>query len=403
MVVRDSGVGIRPRPEVEPSSLRLGLSLIAALSSSFSISGGLDRGTEVEMRVPLQGGGAEEGGPGSSVEQPADATELVVGRSELLGPVLARVVGALAARRDLSVDRVSDAVLLTDAIAAAAPGRFADGRVKLALADADGRDRAAPRPDGGRAARSEIREELEVPEVGGSLEALADEFDGRGSRADGDYLAIRFSSACSCSLTCSRIRSRARRRIRETCICEWPIRSAICDCVMSSTKRRRRTRRSRSSRWGRAASSAILPSTSSKSSSSSPIHSAGVASSASSLPVGRSSESGRRLWFASSTSSTSVGSSSSRSAISPIEGERCSFSVSSEIALSTCGHAVVQAARDPHRPGPVAEVAFQLAEDRRRGEGGEGDAALGVEAVDALTRPRLATWSRSSKDSLAPR
>ena len=46
------------------------------------------------------------------------------------------------------------------------------------------------------------------------------------------------------------------------------------------------------------------------------------------------------------------------------------------------GHPVVQAARHPHRPDAVAEVAFELAEDRRRGEGGEGDAALGIEAVD---------------------
>ena len=62
VIVRDSGVGIRPRPEVEQSSLRLGLSLIAALSSSFSFSGGLDRGTEVVMHLP-QGGGARGGRP----------------------------------------------------------------------------------------------------------------------------------------------------------------------------------------------------------------------------------------------------------------------------------------------------------------------------------------------------
>jgi len=191
VIVRDSGVGIRPRPEVEPSSLRLGLSLIAALSSSFSFSGGLNRGTEVEMRLPLHGGGAGEGGPGTPVESTSDATEIVVGRSELLGPVLARIVGALAARRDLSVDRVSDAVLLTDAIAEVAPGQFgADGKVKLALADGDrGLElRLGPMEDGGA---ERIREQLRVPDVGGSLEALADEFEVEGA-ADGDYLAIRF-------------------------------------------------------------------------------------------------------------------------------------------------------------------------------------------------------------------
>jgi anti-sigma regulatory factor (Ser/Thr protein kinase) len=190
VIVRDSGAGIRPRPEVESSSLRLGLSLIAALSSSFSFSGGLNRGTQVEMRLPLHGGGAGEGGPGTPVETTTGATEVVVGRTELLAPVLARVVGALAARRDLSVDRVSDAVLLTDAIAAVAPGRFADGTVKLALDDGDhGLElRLGPMEDGGA---EWIREQLSVPDVGGTLEALADEFE-VDAAADGDYLAIRF-------------------------------------------------------------------------------------------------------------------------------------------------------------------------------------------------------------------
>ena len=192
VVVRDSGVGIRPRPEAEPSSLRLGLSLIAALSSSFSFSGGLDRGTEVRMELPLYGGGADNGGPPAPVETSSDKTEISIGRSELLGPVLARIVGALAARRDLPVDRVSDAVLLTDAIADAAPGRFAEGRVRLALADAEeGLElRLGPMADGGA---EEIREALGVPELGDSLEALADELSVEGAE-DGDYLAIRFSS-----------------------------------------------------------------------------------------------------------------------------------------------------------------------------------------------------------------
>jgi anti-sigma regulatory factor (Ser/Thr protein kinase) len=192
VIVRDSGVGIRPSPDTEPSSLRLGLSLIAALSSRFSFSGGLDHGTEVEMRLPLSGGGALEGGPPAPVATSSDATEIAVGRSELLGPVLARVVGALAARRDLPVDRVSDAVLLTDAIAAAAPGHFSDGMVRLALVDSDeGFElRLGPMANG---AADEIRQALSVPDVGGTLEALADAVAVDGA-AEGDYLAIRFSS-----------------------------------------------------------------------------------------------------------------------------------------------------------------------------------------------------------------
>lgn len=194
VIVRDEGAGIRPQADAERDSLRLGLSLIAALSSSFSISGGLDRGTEVSMRVPLRGGGANGSGEPIEIKPfPAGRTEMVVHRGELLAPVLARVVGALAARRDLSVDRVSDAVLVTDAIAVAAPSHFADGRVQLGLDERpDGIDlRLGPMQAGGA---TRIREELELPAVGGSLESLADELTVEESD-DGEYLIIRFAAA----------------------------------------------------------------------------------------------------------------------------------------------------------------------------------------------------------------
>jgi anti-sigma regulatory factor (Ser/Thr protein kinase) len=195
VIVRDEGGGIRPQADADRDSLRLGLSLIAALSSSFAISGGLNRGTEVTMRLPLRGGAAGSVDGDSVKMEPSrgETTELVTDRPELLGPVLARTVGALAARRDLSVDRVSDAVLVTDAIAAAAPSRFADGRVRLGLDESgDGiAMRIGPMKQG---AAGQIREELNIPDVGGSLEALADELAVEES-ADGEYLVIRFAAA----------------------------------------------------------------------------------------------------------------------------------------------------------------------------------------------------------------
>jgi anti-sigma regulatory factor (Ser/Thr protein kinase) len=193
VTVSDSGSGISPQAESERASLKLGLSLIAALSNSFSISGGLDRGTEVMMRLPLrEQGGADSDGAGEKAPVPVMAgAEIAIGSAELLEPVLARMVGALAARRDLPVDRVSDAVLITDAIAGAAPGRFADGCVRLGLGESDkGLElRLGPMEKG---AAGEIRRELDVPEVGGSLEALADEFVVEESE-DGDYLIVRFA------------------------------------------------------------------------------------------------------------------------------------------------------------------------------------------------------------------
>jgi serine/threonine-protein kinase RsbW len=194
VIVKDSGSGINPRADSERASLKLGLSLIAALSASFSISGGLGRGTEVMMRVPIRRvTNGDEGGVRDLKPTESDGTEISIGRSELLAPVLARLVGALAARRDLSIDRVSDAVLVTDAIADAAPGRFEDGCVRLGLDEGDDcvELKLGPMEAGGA---EEIRAELDMPDVGGSLEALVDELTVQ-SGSDGEYLVVRFARA----------------------------------------------------------------------------------------------------------------------------------------------------------------------------------------------------------------
>src|SRR5215204_6179740 len=81
VTVCDSGSGISPEADSDRSSLKLGLSLIAALSSSFSISGGLNRGTEVMMRVPLRGGGTNGATSEQMLEPEVRGTEIAV-RSE---------------------------------------------------------------------------------------------------------------------------------------------------------------------------------------------------------------------------------------------------------------------------------------------------------------------------------
>ncbi len=47
--------------------------------------------------------------------------------------VLGRVVGMLAARADCPIDRLDDALLITDAIAAHAPGHSLDGRAHVTI------------------------------------------------------------------------------------------------------------------------------------------------------------------------------------------------------------------------------------------------------------------------------
>jgi len=53
VVVRDHGTGICPQPEADIPSLRMGLPLIGALSSSFRLSSELDVGTVLEADLPL--------------------------------------------------------------------------------------------------------------------------------------------------------------------------------------------------------------------------------------------------------------------------------------------------------------------------------------------------------------
>jgi len=195
VVVRDFGIGIRPRADVERDSLRLGLALIAALSTSFQISGGLDRGTEIVMRIAAttpdgRPAGREVGA--EAPEAPTEGIEVEVGSPELLAPVLARVVGALAARREVSVDRLSDAVLLTDAIAARAPQGFPGESVSLAVSDGDGGiDMRIGPMDAGAGMR--LREGLTLPGELGSLESLADELRVE-EKDEGDYLVVGIAS-----------------------------------------------------------------------------------------------------------------------------------------------------------------------------------------------------------------
>jgi anti-sigma regulatory factor (Ser/Thr protein kinase) len=194
VAVRDFGRGIRPRPESERPSLRIGLTLIAALSASFEIKGGVDRGTEIRMFLPLaaRDESEERGEASEAATIQSDATAMRVGPPELVGPILSRALGALAARREISVDRLSDAMLLSDAISARAPAGFSDGHVSLSLAD---------RPEGVRlrvgpmrkGAAEQLRASLDLPQVGGTLATLADEL--RVEQDDeGDFLVIGIAS-----------------------------------------------------------------------------------------------------------------------------------------------------------------------------------------------------------------
>ncbi len=115
-----------------------------------------------------------------------------VGHPDLVAPILGRALGAFAARREITVDRLSDTMLLSDAISASAPRSFEDGHVSLSIADRDeGLELRVGPMKGGGAER--LRESLNLPELGGSLESLADEIRIE-EDDDGEFLVVGIAS-----------------------------------------------------------------------------------------------------------------------------------------------------------------------------------------------------------------
>jgi hypothetical protein len=105
---------------------------------------------------------------------------LTVRRPELLGPVLGRVVGMLAARAQCPIDRLDDALLLTDAVAAHAPGHTVEGRVTVHIhAEPSGLSlRVGPLPASGADA---LVRAASLPGVGNVFERVASDVRTEGS------------------------------------------------------------------------------------------------------------------------------------------------------------------------------------------------------------------------------
>jgi serine/threonine-protein kinase RsbW len=193
IVVRDFGHGFRPRVDAVGAerSLRLGLPLIATLSSSFELHGNPGGGTELRISVALSPeAGARAAGPGPArVAEPRDDAVVSIGDPDLASLVVSRVLSSLGVRADLSVDKLSDAILLGDAIAGGAPEGFVDGRVQIAVADEPGviAVKVGPLREG---AAERLLDALEVPAVGASMRKLADDVRVEAA-AGGEHLMFR--------------------------------------------------------------------------------------------------------------------------------------------------------------------------------------------------------------------
>jgi serine/threonine-protein kinase RsbW len=171
VVVADHGHGFKPRAnEAGDATLGLGLPLIAALSDSFEISGRAGQGTSTKIRfASVQPEQSSNGVPATKVK-PAELA-MAITPGAMVKPVLARVIGALAARAEFSVDRLADTVLLGDAVSSHEAGDFSGGQVGISIKDGDGTldVRVGPLVEG---AGERLLAGMEVPGLG-SLRTLA--------------------------------------------------------------------------------------------------------------------------------------------------------------------------------------------------------------------------------------
>jgi serine/threonine-protein kinase RsbW len=141
VVVRDFGVGIRPRIRgADEAALGIGLPLIQALVHSVEFSDAGGRGTEVRMEFLTPSKRMlehldEDGYEPLQLDQErlASTTALTIAPAKLARAVLPRVLSVLAARAHFSTDRISDAQMVADSLAAHAPSSLGANRLSLTV------------------------------------------------------------------------------------------------------------------------------------------------------------------------------------------------------------------------------------------------------------------------------
>jgi anti-sigma regulatory factor (Ser/Thr protein kinase) len=200
VIVRDSGVGVQPRTD---RSGGVGFLLISSLSDRFEIRGGSDAGIEVRMVFKLD---APPDGELSAIEAEiatsAPAAAVAVGAvfsaipGPVVAPVISRLIGALATQADLSLDRLSDAQLVGEAISAHVHDYISGERIGIWIEEADRRldMRIGPLTESGS---EQLRQDLTLPGADRSLEQLIDEVKTEHEQQNGaeskvEYLRLHF-------------------------------------------------------------------------------------------------------------------------------------------------------------------------------------------------------------------
>ena len=195
ITITDHGRGFQPRAADGELSLGLGLPLIASLSDSFEISGGAGHGTRMSVRFAL--GAAGRRSSNGDLVQLSEELQMAIEPGGMVRPVLARVIGALAARAEFSVERLSDTVLLGDALSAHRADDFRAGKVEISIKDGEGvlEVRVGPLVEGGG---DRLLAQMDIPGEEGSLRQLARSMTVTPAESEddrqGEYLVIEVAS-----------------------------------------------------------------------------------------------------------------------------------------------------------------------------------------------------------------
>jgi serine/threonine-protein kinase RsbW len=177
-VVRDHGAGTSPAaatPDDRFPVRGIGLTVIAALAHRSEVSSTPGQGTQVTMSFAIPDRG-DQPASGTRVTPPATGdVRIAIAPPSLCGAILNRLVGALGARAGFSIDRLSDAQLVTDAIAARIAPALHDGALGAAIDVLEGRAielRLERLAAGGAAA---LLSGSAVEQIGSVIERLSDE------------------------------------------------------------------------------------------------------------------------------------------------------------------------------------------------------------------------------------
>ncbi|HEY5261244.1 MAG TPA: ATP-binding protein [Solirubrobacteraceae bacterium] len=141
VVVRDYGIGIQTQSTPSGPSLGIGLTVIQALVHRVELRDRPDGGTEVRMEFAVANTDALESlrrdgvrSPTCARAGPADATTTVtIAPIDLARTVLPRVLSTLAARAHFSTDRISDTLLVADALVVHAPESLGTDHLRIAV------------------------------------------------------------------------------------------------------------------------------------------------------------------------------------------------------------------------------------------------------------------------------